>query len=297
MTRTTSIVQISSESLRGLPGYALRSLAERWLDRERLARVVDAALADVHAEWAEARTSGRHARAHWIAVRGNAALAFSLAACALSALWADLPRLASIGAGALLFPIVLFWLLAELIRSDALPGHTILVSRDIRVRPAPVIRQIPRTPRVKIVRERSRGTQIRGAGPVLVRDKAALDTAGLEGSGLLDLDLSPAPEMRTHAPTGGSEAMPLVRIPPDYPPAAARRGIQGFVVVRLWIGAGGEVARAEIAQAHPRRIFDRAALDAVRRWRYRPALTDGRAAEQGPIEVMLDFKLSDARQR
>ena len=35
MTRTVSTAYFSSESLRGLPGHALRSFAELWLDRER----------------------------------------------------------------------------------------------------------------------------------------------------------------------------------------------------------------------------------------------------------------------
>jgi protein TonB len=79
-----------------------------------------------------------------------------------------------------------------------------------------------------------------------------------------------------------------VRIPPEYPPTQ----LEGFVVVRLWVGAQGEVARAEVAQANPPRVFDRVALDAVRRWRYRPAQRDGAAIAYGPLAVMLDFKLA-----
>jgi len=86
----------------------------------------------------------------------------------------------------------------------------------------------------------------------------------------------------------------MVRIPPDYPQSALQRRIEGFVVVRLWIGMRGEVARAEVAQAHPRGAFERSALAAVRRWKYRPGQVDGDPVARGPFEVLLDFKLEDA---
>ena len=48
------------------------------------------------------------------------------------------------------------------------------------------------------------------------------------------------------------------------------------------------------ARSSPR-VFDRAALEGVRRWRYRPAQRDGQVVAYGPLEVLLDFNLSDAQ--
>jgi protein TonB len=92
-----------------------------------------------------------------------------------------------------------------------------------------------------------------------------------------------------------ADALPLVRIPPEYPPGLLQRGVEGFVVVRHWVGVRGEVTRAEVVQAYPRHAFERAALEAVYRWRYRPGESGGATVVRGPIEVLLEFSIEDAQ--
>jgi protein TonB len=84
-------------------------------------------------------------------------------------------------------------------------------------------------------------------------------------------------------------------VPPAYPERARRRGIEGQVLVRLWLGAAGEVARAEIVRAEPAGVFERAVLSAVKRWKYRPASAGGGALARGPLEVLLNFELEEGR--
>lgn len=57
-------------------------------------------------------------------------------------------------------------------------------------------------------------------------------------------------------------------VPPDYPPRAAARGIEGWVDVEFMVGADGQPRSARVVNASPRGVFDSAALDAVAKWRY-----------------------------
>lgn len=77
--------------------------------------------------------------------------------------------------------------------------------------------------------------------------------------------------------------------PPTYPPAALRNGVEGSVVVRVDVDATGYPMNVTIIQRSGSRDLDRAASDAVRRWRFQPAQSNG-VAVPGSIEVPFDFK-------
>jgi len=77
--------------------------------------------------------------------------------------------------------------------------------------------------------------------------------------------------------------------PPRYPPAALRRGDRGTVVVRVEVDAGGKPAGVALVQRSGSRDLDRAAMEAVRDWRFQPAQRDGHPVA-GSIEIPFDFK-------
>ena len=64
---------------------------------------------------------------------------------------------------------------------------------------------------------------------------------------------------------------PVRTVPPHYPALAKRRGLTGNALVRLQIDERGAVVAAEVVQCNGHSSFGRAALNAVRRWRFRPA--------------------------
>jgi protein TonB len=67
----------------------------------------------------------------------------------------------------------------------------------------------------------------------------------------------------------------LVKVEPAYPEVARIARLGGRVIVKAVIGLDGNVESAEIfSSTSP--LFDRSALDAVTRWRYRPALMNGK---------------------
>jgi len=102
--------------------------------------------------------------------------------------------------------------------------------------------------------------------------------------------------------TGGSfsmasadgDAVPMVRVPPQYPERAMQRGIEGRVLVEFTITRSGSVKDAKVIAYEPSRIFNKAALKAVSQWKYNPKIENGNAVEQTGIRTSVVFSLSDA---
>lgn len=90
---------------------------------------------------------------------------------------------------------------------------------------------------------------------------------------------------------GDTEAVPIVRIEPIYPRNAAQMQIEGWVTLKFDIGPSGQVLRPRVLAAEPARIFDRAALNAVKKWKYKPQVLDGKPVTTRGITVRLTFKL------
>jgi protein TonB len=90
----------------------------------------------------------------------------------------------------------------------------------------------------------------------------------------------------------GQELMPLIRIEPQYPRKAAMKGQEGWVLLKFDISDKGTVENVQILNSKPRRIFDRAAMKALLRWKYRPKVIEGKAISQLNNKIQLDFKLT-----
>lgn len=88
------------------------------------------------------------------------------------------------------------------------------------------------------------------------------------------------------------EAVPLAdNPPPDYPEHDRLRGHEGTVRVLVFVDEHGAVLAAELAEPSAHAGLNRAALRAVRAWRFSPAQRDG-AAAAGTTEVLVEFRLT-----
>ena len=90
-----------------------------------------------------------------------------------------------------------------------------------------------------------------------------------------------------------ASAQPLVRIEAQYPRRASMQGIEGWVFLQFDITASGSVSNVKVLDAKPPQIFNRAAIKALRKWKYRPQMEDGKPVERKNNQVQLDFKLGD----
>lgn len=79
--------------------------------------------------------------------------------------------------------------------------------------------------------------------------------------------------------------------PPDYPPFLQARGVQGLVVLRVYVTADGRAASVSVLRSSGSRGLDASAVAAVRNWRFVPATRGGRPIP-GVAEVPVNFQLS-----
>jgi len=86
------------------------------------------------------------------------------------------------------------------------------------------------------------------------------------------------------------EYMPIVQVAPQYPRRAAERGLEGFVLLEFVVTRQGTV-RDPVVVESSNSIFDRAAIDAVQRFRYRPRVIDGEPVEVSGVRFRITFNL------
>ncbi len=88
------------------------------------------------------------------------------------------------------------------------------------------------------------------------------------------------------------EAQPLYadNPPPAYPRLARRRGWQGEVLLQVRVGSSGKVLTARVERSTGYPVLDRAALEAVRDWRFRPARR-GLLPVESEVRVPVRFRL------
>lgn len=87
------------------------------------------------------------------------------------------------------------------------------------------------------------------------------------------------------------DARPIVRVNPKYPIQAAQEGIQGWVLLSFDINPIGEVVNVDVIDAEPKRLFDKAAKQALRKWKYRAKTENGVAISQHNLQVKLEFNM------
>jgi periplasmic protein TonB len=83
-----------------------------------------------------------------------------------------------------------------------------------------------------------------------------------------------------HSVVNAGSLEQLRYVPPEYPASARASGTAGWVALEFDVETDGSVANIAVLASEPKDIFDKAAVAAVRKWRYRPAERDGHPIEQ-----------------
>jgi len=99
---------------------------------------------------------------------------------------------------------------------------------------------------------------------------------------------SPAPPEATASQAAASAPVPLESPAPSYPPEAFRNGESGTVLLRVHVDPQGTPYQVDLVQSSRSRALDRAASQAVRRWRFRPAMRGGQPVA-GEVQVPISF--------
>jgi protein TonB len=93
--------------------------------------------------------------------------------------------------------------------------------------------------------------------------------------------------------TEEGDIIPVVVIRPMYPREAALKGQEGWVKVEFIITAAGTVKNPKVIDADPPRVFNREALRAILKWKFKPRVVDGVAVDR-PATQTIDFNLDQS---
>ena len=102
----------------------------------------------------------------------------------------------------------------------------------------------------------------------------------------------PAATEGASAATGGqsSDAVLVKAAAPNYPRPALQAQQTGWVVVAFTIDVDGRPRDVKVVDSQPRTVFDHAAVDAVNRYRFTPAMKDG-VAVSSTRQQKIEFNL------
>ncbi len=101
---------------------------------------------------------------------------------------------------------------------------------------------------------------------------------------------APTPVAPPPKPVGETRAAKVVSVAaPNYPLQAARNQTSGYAVVQFTVSSTGAVENPHVVDSSPRRVFDDAAINAVKHSKFEPALKDGQPVDS-VLQRRIDFK-------
>jgi TonB family protein len=81
--------------------------------------------------------------------------------------------------------------------------------------------------------------------------------------------------------------LPISQEYPSYPEEARKKQLEDQVIVRYVIGRNGRVIDVQILDHAREPMFDQVTVEAIKRWRFRPMIKDGK-----PVEVAHDLAVN-----
>lgn len=89
------------------------------------------------------------------------------------------------------------------------------------------------------------------------------------------------------------EYLPIVKVNPVYPRRAQTRGIEGYVILEFTVTKLGTVIDPVVKEAKPPGIFDRAAINAALKFKYKPKVVNGDPIDVAGVLNKVTFELED----
>ena len=102
-----------------------------------------------------------------------------------------------------------------------------------------------------------------------------------------------APGFGIAAGSADGDYLPIVKVAPVYPSRAIDRGIEGYVIVEFTVTKNGSVRNPRVVEYHPSTIFNKAALAAALKFKYKPRVVNGEPIEVHGVLNKITFQLED----
>lgn len=126
--------------------------------------------------------------------------------------------------------------------------------------------------------------------PQMAPDTASNDSSGFDFSADVAADVSIGKGLALES--GDGEYLPIVKVSPVYPRRALQRGIEGYVIVEFTVDKTGAVKNPIVVEAKPEGLFDRAAMDAALKFKYKPRVVNGAATEVSGVQNRITFEMA-----
>lgn len=97
----------------------------------------------------------------------------------------------------------------------------------------------------------------------------------------------------TLGPLVDGEHIPIVKVAPQYPRRAQTNGIEGYVVLSFTITPSGATADPVVIDSQPNGVFDRSAINAVKKFKYRPKVVNGEAQSVYDVQHRLTYEIAN----
>ena len=109
-----------------------------------------------------------------------------------------------------------------------------------------------------------------------------------------------APQLSAETNIGGPGGMniaegdylPIVRVAPVYPARALQRGLEGYVDLVFTVTTAGTV-RDPVVEFSTSSLFERAAIRAVLKFKYKPRVVDGQPVDVPNVKTRIRFQLEE----
>lgn len=88
------------------------------------------------------------------------------------------------------------------------------------------------------------------------------------------------------------EYLPIVKVAPQYPRRALKRGLEGDVVLEYTVTKQGSVRNPKVLQSTDS-VFNQAAIDSALRYKYKPRVINGEAQEVPAVRTRIKFRMSN----
>ncbi len=89
------------------------------------------------------------------------------------------------------------------------------------------------------------------------------------------------------------EYLPIVKVNPQYPRRAQTRGIEGYVLLEYIVTKTGAVRDPVVIEAKPPGIFNRAAINAALKYKYKPKVVNGEPIDVAGVKTRITFEMAD----
>lgn len=89
------------------------------------------------------------------------------------------------------------------------------------------------------------------------------------------------------------EYLPIVKVQPIYPRRAAERGVEGYVLLEFTVTELGTVENPIVIESDPPGYFERSALNAAKKFKYKPKVVNGEPVPVSGVRNLITFELED----